>query len=68
MTVVLVEMLTTAPFHTPATHVNAPLMTFAPTRLPEFSHVFVPVTVPLTLKLPKDKTVIPNWLVVTNRR
>ena len=45
--VLLGAMLTeVALFQSPACQVKAPLMTLFPTRLPESSHVFVPVTVP----------------------
>ena len=64
-TVLLAGMVTTAPFHRPPTQVKLPWMTFAPTRLPLFSQVLVPVTVPFTLKPPTDKTVRPNLFVVT---
>ena len=48
-----------APFQVPPTQVNAPSMTVEPTRLPTFCQVLVPVTVPLRLKLPLDRTVSP---------
>src|SRR5436309_4765782 len=51
-------------FQFPACHCNAPRITLVPTRLPEFSQVLVPLTVPFKVKLPEDKTVNPNALVV----
>src|SRR5216684_5818735 len=65
MTVLLEAMVTeAAPFQTPATQVKAPLMTFTPTRLPAFSTTLLLVTVPLMLKLPADRYVVPVLLVV----
>ena len=62
-TVLLERMVTEAKSHVPATQVKAPLMTLLPTRLPASCQVLVPVTVPLRLKLPMDRTVTP-WLLV----
>src|ERR1035441_10230576 len=64
ITVLLLVMVTTALSQLPATQFKAPLMTLLPTRLPAFSTTLLPVAVPLMLKPPAFRYVVPTPLLV----
>src|ERR1039457_7520169 len=59
----LLLTVTTAPFHAPDCQIKAPWMTFVPTSMPGFSITLLPVTVPLMVKLPLERYVVPALLV-----
>src|ERR1022692_21365 len=64
VTVLLLVMVTTALSQLPATQFKAPLMTLLPTRLPAFSTTLLPVAVPLMLKPPAFRYIVPTPLLV----